>query len=391
MNRASIANVSLARFGTERLLALCEAVGAGKEARPLLEVFERLVASCGALQIGDRPRYPSNIADDEAPFEFSIALSDGPPEIQAYVEVQGESPSLRSNMKAGRALLERLAGELGAPLDRLRAIEHAFLPDDPCGPFAIWIGISWTRGQPIRLKVYLNPQVRGTERAPELVSDAMNRLGFEEAWSSVRRSLCQQGKRRDELGILCLDLSSSEHARTKIYIRHHGATVPNVQAIARLAANARPDDIATFYGELAGQEGPFSNKPVLTELAFVDPASPRPSAITLEFPIGAYVESDELARRRILSCMSALAIPSEHYDKAIAALAMQPLRESVGLHAHVTLRHVPRSAALVEARPASVAQAPLDPRHATLRALVPRVAVYFCSGAYPVARRGFER
>jgi DMATS type aromatic prenyltransferase len=355
--RDAIASKTFAELGTERLLALCEATGAGREIGGLLRVFRQLMLPWGQQRIGALPRYRSGIADDEAPFEFSLALCDEVPEVQAYVEVQGEPPSLRSNMLAGRAVLESVASELGAPLDRLRRIEQLFFPDHPSPPFALWIGVSCRSGRPVRLKVYLNPQVRGAELALGLVAEAMERLGFTRSWARLREVLsCRDG--RDEAAIVCLDLWNGDQSRVKVYLRHHRATVSEIDAIACIAEDYQPGDVGRFYGALAQHEGPFLRKPALTEFAFVDPRADRPASITLEFPIGSYVSNDLVALERVERCMTAFGVRCDAYDRAIHAFATRPLAERAGIHAHVTLRRV---------------------------ATRPRIAVYLASEAYLAA------
>ena len=169
-------------------------------------------------------------------------------------------------------------------------------------------------------------------------------------------------------------------------MRHHRATVKDIESVARLANAPRLDDVATFYSELAGHEGPFLKKPVLTELAFTDRDSDRPSAVTFEFPLASYVKSDAVACERILSCMAALGIPSDQYQSAIDAFATRPLSERAGIHAHVTLRHVPSLAATILPAAETSSRPPGAASRASAAILVPRLAVYFTSEAYPVSR-----
>jgi hypothetical protein len=355
-----VARKTLAEFGVERLAALCEAVEPDADFECFIETFRRLVEPWASHGIADRPRYSSHIADDEVPYEFGAAFSAAAPEVQAYVDPHAEPPSLRANMNACRALLGTIAGELGVPLDRMHRVAHIFLPDAPCGRFALWIGLSWSRGHPLRLKAYLNPQVRGQNQAFGVMAETMRHLDFKRAWSRVHEALAARGDRRDELAIVSLDLSSAKSARVKVYIRRHHATVDDLDRLSKLALDHRPGDAAVFYGALARSPGPFVKRPAITELAFVDPNSDRPSSSTLEFPIGSYVESDEEARRRVGHCLAAFDLPSTAYDRAVHGFATRPLDLRTGLHAHVTFRRI---------------------------ANAPRIAVYFASEAYDALQR----
>jgi DMATS type aromatic prenyltransferase len=351
---AAVAHRSFAEFGAERLAALCEGLGARSASRELVDLFRLLVHPWGAHRIGTVPRYLSNVADDQAPFEFAVAISKGPPEIQVYVDPQGEPPTPGANLAAARGLLELVATKFGVSLERFRAIESLFLPQDPEPPFALWIGGSWTPERDLLLKIYLNPQVRGRASARELIAEAMQLLGLERAWRAVERTLSLRDG-RDELGIVALDLGPSGSTRLKLYIRHHRASVPLILPIAQLTGEFEARDVETFYASLSGNLGPFLDKPIATVFAFREAGSVAPEAVSLEFPIGRYVENDEVARARIQRCLRAFGLATDAYERALHALAIRPLAARAGIHAHVTLRRLSSG---------------------------PRVGVYFASEAY---------
>lgn len=360
-SRSAIADMTLLGYGTDRLTALCDAMDRQADFEPLLRAFRRLMSPWGEQRVGDRPRYRSGVSDDAAPFEFSIGVSDGAPEVQVYVEPLGEPPEPAYNMIAGRAALVLLAHEARASLDRLQAVEDLFFPDAPQPPFSLWVGASVMPGREMLLKVYLNPQVRGPESAPELLTECMKRLGFGAAWERIESALSLRDG-RDEATIVCLDLSSANHSRVKVYVRHHEATLRDVSAIASLANRHHESDVATFYSILAGGITRFLRKGPITELAFLDAAAVGPSEASLEFPIGSYVATDADARERILRCLAAFGLPSAGYERAIQAMATRPLVERAGIHAHVTLRRPPANS------------------------FKPRIAVYFASEAYTPER-----
>lgn len=384
-DRSRAAEMTLLAYGTDRLMALCNAISPRADFDPLVGAFRRLMSPWGEQRVGDRPRYRSGISDDEAPFEFSIGISDAAPEVQAYVEALGEPPEPALNMAAGRAALTLLANEVGASLDRFREIEHLFFPDVPKPPFSLWVGASWMAGREILLKAYLNPQVRGRAAAPALVGECMRRLGFAHAWEGVESALSLR-RGRDEPTIVCLDLSKANPSRIKVYVRHHAATLQDVGAIARLAERYDDGDAATFYSLLAGDGGRlFSKKGPITELAFVNTAAPRPTEVSLEFPIGSYVTTDADARERVLRCLAAFDLPSAAYERAIQAVATRPLDERAGIHAHVTLRRPPANS-LSDPPPAPAASPASTSFSDSSRSPRPRIAVYFASEAYMPAR-----
>jgi DMATS type aromatic prenyltransferase len=358
--RARIARRTFCDFGAERLGALISALDVESESNALMRVFMRLLRRWGERQVNERPAFLSDIADDHAPFEFSVAFSEQTPEVQVYVEAQGAPPTLSSNMLAGRELCEAVATELGAPLGRLRLLGDIFFPAAPRAPFSIWIGASWAAGREIKLKVYLNPQVRGQTLAAELVRESCARLGFEKQWATLHDRLFSGAGHRCELGIVSLDLVQGEQARFKVYVRHHAANFADIGRVASVARDYDASASERFYRTLAESGGPYLSRPVQTEFAFVGPDQARPSAVTLEFPIGSYVANDEIARERISRCLSAFGLQPSAYERAVRAFATRALAERSGLHAHVTLRHIENK---------------------------PRIAVYFASEAYVGAGR----
>jgi hypothetical protein len=284
-------------------------------------------------------------------------------------------------MLAARAALNSLAIELGASLDRLHEIEGLFFPDAPEAPFSLWVAASWAPHREILLKAYLNPQVRGRAAATELLTECMKRLGFADAWESVQPALSFRHD-GDEATIVCLDLSNASTSRVKIYVRHHGASLSDIDAVAKLARRRTENDVATFYSILTGGAERFLGKAPITELAFVDPADAGPSEVSLEFPIASYVATDAEARQRILRCLTAFGLSTDAYERAIRAVATRSLDERAGIHSHVTFRRPPTDSLGVRRRGAGVS-APLpislpESPHAAR----PRIAVYFASEAY---------
>src|SRR5262249_42042336 len=140
MTRAdAIGRRTFADVGCERLRALCEAVGFdAPRIGEMQGLFRRVIAPWGERRIDARTDWRSDISEDGSPFELSLALSDGVPEVRILAEAQGEGGTLTSNRDAARALLRGLQGEFGLCLERLEEIEDLFLPGSPEGRFSLW-------------------------------------------------------------------------------------------------------------------------------------------------------------------------------------------------------------------------------------------------------------
>src|SRR5262245_25524453 len=95
-------------LGSERLSALCRAGGLVAKESEVLGVFEKLIAPWGERPAPATPHWPSDVCDDHTPFEFSIVLNAGEPELRILVEAQADEPTHAAYWKAGRELSERL-------------------------------------------------------------------------------------------------------------------------------------------------------------------------------------------------------------------------------------------------------------------------------------------
>lgn len=325
----------------------------------VVNVFHTLTQSWNGMTLDAASSYRSEIADDGAPFEFCVAISKHAAEVQFYVEPRPATPTGDYDPEQLSALLADFSAEYGLPLDRLRAVEQLFIPDTNPQGFVLWIGGSFVAGRAPQFKVYLNPCLRGAEHAHETTAEAMATLGFESAWQRVEAA-CSVDPCAREPAILCLDLAPSARARVKVYTRHPGATVEDLDGAVFLAQDRVPGDAQRFYQALARNEGPFLAKPPITELAFVDPNSPFPASNTLEFPLNSYVPSDGEACSRVVDCLRAFGLPTLTYERAACELAFEPLSKITGMHAHVTLRRLADGE--------------------------PRIGTYFASGAFGFAQ-----
>lgn len=350
--------VTLVEAGATRLSTLSQAALPATVADNVVNVFHTLTQSWNGMTLDAASGYRSDIADDGAPFEFCVAISKHAAEVQFYVEPRPATSTADYDPEQLSALLADFSAEYGLPLDRLRAVERLFIPDTNPLSFVLWIGGSFVAGRAPQFKVYLNPCLRGVERAKETTAEAMAMLGFERAWRHIETACPADSARHP--AILCLDLASSTRARVKVYIRHPEATVGDLDRAVLLAQDRVVGDAQRFYQALARNAGPFVAKPPITELAFVDPTSLVPASCTLEFPLNSYVSSDGEACTRVKECLRAFGLPTLTYERAARALAFEPLSKITGMHAHVTLRRLADGE--------------------------PRIGTYFASGAFGFAQ-----
>lgn len=324
-------------FGTARLQSLCTAVGYdAAETETVKRFFTFMSSPWGSRRIGSAPLWTSDITDDHTPFELSLAIENGHPEVRFLMEAQSpHAPStLRSTWEDGLALTQRLNAEFGVPLDRFNRVKDLFEPVDPRARFALWHAFFLKDGRP-DLKVYFNPAARGPERANEVVQQALERLGFSGAWRCVSEQAMRPGK--DQILYFSLDLSAHRAARVKIYLAHRDITAEELEFVMSLAKEHVPGEAWVFCQALKGHTGPFqTSRPVLTCLSFTSDDDERPSSVTLHVPVRCYVRNDGETMERIRYLLE----PQGHalLERAVRALAHRQLDAGVGLIQWASMR-----------------------------------------------------
>jgi DMATS type aromatic prenyltransferase len=324
-------------FGTARLQSLCEAVGyAAEETDTVRRFFTFMSSPWGARRIGTTPLWTSDITDDHTPFEFSLAIENGKPEVRFLMEAQSAqgSTTLRSTWEDGLALTQRLSAEFGVPLERFNLVKDLFEPVDPRARFALWHAFFLKDGRP-DLKVYLNPAARGTDCINEVVQEALERLGFHGAWRCLSQAMRPGGK--DQVLYFSLDLSAHRAARVKIYLAHRDITAEELEFVMSLAKEHVPGEAWIFCQALKGHTGRFeSSRPVLTCLSFTSDDDERPSSVTLHVPVRCYVRNDGQTMERIRYLME----PQDNalLARAVSALAHRRLEAGAGLIQWASMR-----------------------------------------------------
>ncbi|HEX8867579.1 MAG TPA: tryptophan dimethylallyltransferase family protein [Lentzea sp.] len=299
---------------------LAEALGPGCE-RPLSAV----------------PHWPSHVADDHTPVEFSVALSGSePPVVRMIVESLAEQPGLRANVDAALAVLDRFAAEHRLDVRQFDAVRDLFLPENPQGAFAFWYSLIVQPDAAPAVKVYLNPGVRGRESATALVREALERLGLGAAYDTVAGHALRRDD-RDRFSFFALDLTDEERARVKTYVAHEAAEIPDV-VVAAAAVPGADSELLSDVVTLACGTGPFTGRPLMSSYTFMSGDTDRPSGYSLYIPVRDYVRDDLEACERVLAIMARCGLDTAPFVMALASMVRRPLADGVGLIAHVSLR-----------------------------------------------------
>jgi DMATS type aromatic prenyltransferase len=333
----------------ERLARLCQSTGLDAEAsksadkifRELVVPWSRVEAFCRRMPSG----WVSEISDDNTPIEFSVTLSPAGNEVRVLFEPQGEEQTLAAHRASALSMHEELERGYGADLGRFRLVRDLFTPPDMQGAFALWSAVVFSNFKPPSFKAYFNPQAQGVGSAVALVDEGLRRLGLQHAWSYLATTLARRGPHRDELKYFALDLTASEQARVKVYVRHHEATPEDLEIAAASAPTSTRGEAEEFARAMAGGARRFRKRATFTCAAFVGGQDHRPSASTHYVPVCAYALDDAEVEQRVSSYLQAHDMDDGPYRRVLAAFANRRLDQGVGMQSWVALRRyqgVPR-------------------------------------------------
>jgi hypothetical protein len=325
---------------TERQLEnLCDVVGINKSMP--VQLVRELLGPVASRPLSEPPMWPSDVADDATPLEFSVQFEDNAARLRVLGETVSARPSMAANLGAAKDFLTMLTDRLDLALDRLHAVQDLFSPDQPQGLFSWWFSLIFdAQGKPA-LKVYFNTDVRGAHVAPQLVAEAFDRLGMADAYDVVNTHALWRGSDLDRLTFFAIDLDDSPQARVKIYIRQHEARPDDVQFAASAVPGIDPALVGQFCSLLAPTTEVFGGRPLMSSYSFVEDDVEKPSNYSIYLPIRDYAPNDAVARERVSEHLRQHSVNPTVLDSIISALTDRPLHARGGLLAHVSLRLSP--------------------------------------------------
>lgn len=320
-----------------QLARLCEVVGT--DPVPPVDLLSDLLGAHRSRPLSEPPAWPSNVADDHSPVEFSLAFNEGePPSLRMLAEVLGSPPGARTNMSAAYRFIGTQKDRFGLSTSRLDSVRDLFATDHPQGEFALWFSPVFRSGRRPELKVYFNPELKGIEPAPGLVAEALQRLGLGRSYKLMLDHAVRPGElgRRDRLTFFALDLDDGPQARVKLYLTHHHADVNDIVRAASVVDGVDGGQLAEFCA-IAGGTNRFGGRPLIGSYTLTEGAD-APVGYSIYVPIRSYVKDDREARDRVVALLARHGFDSALFDRALAAVTQRPLRDGVGLIAHVSLR-----------------------------------------------------
>ncbi|GAA1867097.1 tryptophan dimethylallyltransferase family protein [Asanoa iriomotensis] len=296
-----------------------------------------LLGPAGARPLDRAPAWPSGIADDHTPVEFSLAFHAGtPPTLRILAEAPADVLTPAAHLAAGHAFVRAQADRLTLSLAAFDRVRHLFMPNDPRAAFTLWHSLVFARRP--ELKVYFNPEIRGTDRATELVQEGLGLLGLAASYPAlVDRMRDRALAGVDRLAFFALDLHDGPHARVKLYLAHHDATADDMVHAAAAVKDVDPGELREFCRIAGDGVDVFAGLPLIGSYTFTAGAT-YPVGYSLYVPIRGYVTDDGEAYERVAAVLRRYRFDISYLDQALAAVTSRRLRDGVGLLAHVSLR-----------------------------------------------------
>jgi tryptophan dimethylallyltransferase len=320
-----------------QLARLSSTVGLGDTGAAALDILPDLLGAAAEQQLGTGPIWPSDVADDHSPVEFSLAMDTGrAPALRLLGETISERPDVVQNAHQLRHFLQAAADRFDLSLDRFNRVADLFLPGNYDATFLLWYSLVLRPGRRPDFKVYFNPAAQGPENAREIVAEALARVGLGPAYDHLARHTLCRGD-HDQPVFFALDLHDQPHSRVKVYVAHEDASAADAVRCADPINGVEADRLIDFCS-VAGRTDRFSSRPLISSYTYVSPDTDRPSVYSLYLPIRDYVSDDEAARERTATVLTHNGFQPDLLDRAIRCLTDRPLAEGSGLIAHVSLR-----------------------------------------------------
>ncbi|RKT87519.1 aromatic prenyltransferase, DMATS type [Saccharopolyspora antimicrobica] len=329
-------DTTLGELAKRQLKNLCDVLGIDKTSPP--QLLGELLGPVAARPLSEPPLWPSGVADDATPLEFSVQFEDsGARHLRIHLERLAGRPSPAANLQAAKDLTAELADRYDLAVERLHAVQDIFTSDDPQSWFSWAFSLIFDEAGNPSFKLYFNTDMHGAGAAQQVVSDAFERLGMTSASELVSTyALRREGK--DLPTFFAIDLDRSAQARVKLYFRQLDARPADAEHAAAAVPGVDRNTIREFCATLAPGVERFCGRPLMSSYSFLEGDPEKPSNYSLYLPIRDYVPHDAVARERAAEHLRHHGFDLAALDDSLGALTDRPLDARAGLLAHVSLR-----------------------------------------------------
>ncbi|MDA3650312.1 tryptophan dimethylallyltransferase [Saccharopolyspora indica] len=332
-------DTTLGELAKRQLQDLCDVLGIDRMTPP--QVLGELLGPVAARPLREPPLWPSGVADDATPLEFSVQFEGcGAHRLRIHLERLAEQPSPAANLRAAKDFTEKLAERYDLAVERLHAVQDIFTSDDPQSWFSWAFSLIFDESGNPSFKLYFNTDMHGTGAARQVVTDAFERLGMSSAAELVN-SYAFRREGQDLPTFFAIDLDRSAQARVKLYFRQLNARPSDAEHTAAAVPGIDSNAVREFCSTLAPGTELFNGRPLISSYSFVEEDPEKPTNYSLYLPVRDYVPHDVVARERAAEHLRHLGFDRTVLDRSLDALADRPLDARAGLLAHVSLRLAP--------------------------------------------------
>src|SRR5512142_583180 len=153
-----MAGLALGEHLGRQLERLCRIVETDSVSAKML--LADLLGPFGHRPLAEPPAWPSDVADDHTPAEFSIAFNEGTaPALRILAEALGSPPGPGTNLAAAHRFVAHQAERFGLSLARFKRVRGLFSHASPRSAFSLWHSLVLRRARPPAFKVYFNPEI----------------------------------------------------------------------------------------------------------------------------------------------------------------------------------------------------------------------------------------
>ncbi|UNO42512.1 tryptophan dimethylallyltransferase family protein [Streptomyces sp. MST-110588] len=310
---------------------------AGLDVEQGTRVLRTMLSPWGARRIGTRPDWHSDVCADGSPIEFSAAFAREGLQLRVLVEALPDRLSTSDAQEAALGLTRGLIQDFGAADNRLASVSDLFLPkEDPAG-FAMMHAATLARTGGPEFKVYLNPNADESMTGTERTREALDRLGFEKAWTAVEE-YARRGFDLDRIVYFGLDLIDGPESRVKVYFRHYDISPAELDARMEISLQHEAGFLGEFCRRLTGSDSEVRAQPLVSNLTFTTAGGDTPVSATVYVPLWLHTASDRIVRDRVSSVMADMDLPVGSYQLLLSHMARRPLPAGRGIHTYASAR-----------------------------------------------------
>lgn len=344
---------------------LCRAAGVPDPVGAFGASLRELLGEAARLPLTEPPPSPSLVSDDHTPAELSLSLPwSRPPSVRVLADPGCTAGTLAEAGRASWASVERLAGIWGFSMEPLRRIADLFLPDVPRGDFGLWCAMELRPHGDPGFKVYVDPAAHGSDRAADVVEEALTRLGHAGAWPKLRQRAAARYPEEDRFAFFAVDLGAWDVPRVKVYVAHRRFSVGQVLDVAGLVPGPHRRALRDFC-RIAGGGDRFDRRPLVSCFSCTGADLSGPTGYTLHLPVRDYVSDDAVARARAVAVLRRYGMGPALLDGALAAVTRRRPADGVGLISYLSLVRQSRGTSRVTVYLSPEAYRVFPPRAAT--------------------------